>query len=298
MLIETLTQYPITYSIGIFCFGLIFGSFINVVAHRLPKILETVWTQQCCEFLKEKYPNSECCPQSISALGNQSTYNLCLPTSHCPQCQQSIAWHDNIPLLGFILLRGKCRSCKKKIPWSYPIVELFAGLYLSFAAFMFGPSLIFLGAGIFGLTLLTLTIIDFRHHLLPDNITLPLLWLGLIFNIFGTFTTLQSAVIGAITGYLILWTVYQIFKIITKKEGMGFGDFKLLAAIGAWLGWNQLPFVIFSSSVLGCITGIILIIRGQHKDTPFAFGPYLALSAILALFWGHDIFQYYLTFWY
>lgn len=267
-------------------FGLIVGSFLNVVIHRLPKMMEREWIQQCQELQNPDADHIE----------DHERYNLILPRSTCPDCGHKITALENIPLVSYAFLRGKCSSCKAIISLRYPLVEALTGLLAAAVAWKFGVSIITVGALLFTFSLIALTFIDFDTHLLPDDITLPLLWLGLLFNIGGSFTDLHSAVIGAMAGYLILWNIYWLFKLITGKEGMGYGDFKLLAAIGAWFGWQMLPAVILLSSIVGSIIGIGLMILAKHgRDVPIPFGPYLALGGIAALFWGPQLSRFYLA---
>lgn len=262
--------------------GLLVGSFLNVAIHRLPKMMEREWREQYAEF-------------SGQEITPQPPYNLRLPRSACPHCGHSISALENIPVISYLLLRGKCKKCHAPISPRYPIVEAISGLLCAFAAWHFGFSAAAVGAIIFIWALIALTFIDFDTQLLPDDITLPLLWLGLLFNMFGTFTSLSQAVAGAMVGYLALWSVYWLFKLVTGKEGMGYGDFKLLAAIGAWLGWQQLPLVIMLSSVVGAVVGITLIVVARHgRNIPIPFGPYLAGGGLIALFWGTQLTQAYL----
>jgi leader peptidase (prepilin peptidase)/N-methyltransferase len=256
--------------------GLCIGSFLNVVVHRLPKMMEREWREQCAELAG-----------APAAPAPQGRYNLLVPRSACPACGQRISAVQNIPILSWLALRGRCAACGTRIAVRYPLVELAAGLISAYAAWRYGPTLAALGAAAFGWVLLSLAVIDLDTQLLPDDITLPLLWAGLLVNLGGLFAPLGTAVIGAVAGYLALWLVYWAFKLVTGKEGMGHGDFKLLAAIGAWLGWQKLPLVILLSSVVGAAVGIALIViarRGREKPIPF--GPYLAAAGLIALFWG------------
>jgi leader peptidase (prepilin peptidase)/N-methyltransferase len=262
--------------------GLMVGSFLNVVIYRLPKIMEREWREQCAEFSGQK---SKPLPP----------YNLRMPRSACPHCGHQISALENIPIISYLLLRGQCKQCHAPISLRYPLVEASSGLLCAFAAWHFGFSATTLGALLFIWSMLALTFIDFDTQLLPDSITLPLLWLGLLFNLYGTYTSLNLAVAGAMVGYLSLWSVYWLFKLITGKEGMGFGDFKLLAAIGAWLGWQLLPLVIILSSVVGAVVGITLIAVARHgRNIPIPFGPYLAGGGLIALFWGPQLTHSYL----
>ncbi|MCP5163029.1 MAG: prepilin peptidase [Hahellaceae bacterium] len=265
-----------------FIFGLTIGSFLNVVIYRLPKMMERDWKLQCYEMLEQTAP----------ALPR---ITLSTPNSTCPSCGHEIRPWENIPVLSYLFLKGKCSGCKNPISARYPIIELTSGILSVITIYHFGPTL----AGLAGLfmvwTLITLTMIDFDTQLLPDSMTLPLLWSGLILNFYGTFTTLEAALWGAVAGYLSLWSVYWLFKLLTGKEGMGYGDFKLLAALGAWLGWQQLPAIILLSSLVGAVVGIALIIfQGRDKSIPIPFGPYLAAAGWLAMLWGQDITNAYL----
>lgn len=259
--------------------GLCIGSFLNVVIHRLPKMMERDWREQCAELAATPAPPLP-----------PGRYNLVVPRSACPACGQRITALQNIPVLSWALLGGKCAACGARISTRYPVVELAAGLIGAYAAWRYGPTLQALGAMSFGWALLALALIDLDTQLLPDDITLPLLWAGLLLNLGEIFVPLGTAVIGAAAGYLALWLVYWGFKLATGKEGMGHGDFKLLAAIGAWLGWHKLPLVILLSSVVGAAVGIALIVLARHsREKPIPFGPYLAAAGLIALFWGDVI---------
>jgi leader peptidase (prepilin peptidase)/N-methyltransferase len=262
--------------------GLMVGSFLNVVIHRLPKMMEREWHAQCAELSGE-------------SISESAPYNLLVPRSACPHCQHAIGALENIPVISYLMLRGKCQGCGAHISARYPIVEILSGILSAYAAWHFGFGLEAGAALIMVWALIALTFIDFDTQLLPDAITLPLLWLGLLLNINATFTSLTDAVIGAIAGYLVLWSVYWLFKLVTGKEGMGYGDFKLLAAIGAWLGWTMLPLTILLSSLVGAVVGIVLIVVAKHgRNIPIPFGPYLAGGGLIALFWGQPLTQSYL----
>ena len=262
--------------------GLALGSFINVVIHRLPRMLENDWAAQCAELRGEPAPTA-------------APLSLAFPRSHCPSCNHPISVLENIPLLSWAWLRGKCSACHARISARYPLVELLTGIGVAYCAIRFGATLAGLGAVVFLCALIAACCIDFDTQFLPDAITLPLLWLGLLINIPGTFVDLQSAVIGAAAGYLSLWSVFWLFKFATGKEGMGYGDFKLLAAIGAWTGWKMLPLVILASSVIGAAVGISLIVLARHgREVPIPFGPYLAGAGAVALFWGPQLTREYL----
>lgn len=273
---------PAAFALAAGLFGLMVGSFLNVVIHRLPKMMERDWYCQCAELRGEEIAPAE-------------PLTLATPRSRCPHCGHQITALENIPILSWLVLRGACSACKAPISIRYPIVEAVTGLMTAFAAWHFGFGWAAAGAILFVWAMIALTGIDFDTQLLPDSITLPLIWLGLLFNIGGTFTSLTSAVIGAVAGYLSLWSVYWGFKLATGKEGMGFGDFKLLAAIGAWLGWQMLPLTILLSSFVGAVVGVALIVLAKRgRNVPIPFGPYLAAAGLLALFWGKPLNQTYL----
>jgi len=273
---------PATFISFAVILGLLFGSLLNVIIYRMPKIMEREWHNSCLVLLGKEVPE-------------QTAFSLSYPRSSCPKCHHPISALENIPIISYLVLRGKCKACQNKISMRYPLVETMTGALLGLIAYQFGYTFTTIFAWAFTLALIALTFIDFDTQLLPDDITLPLLWLGLLFNLDGGFTDLQSAVIGAATGYLILWSIYWLFKIVTKKEGMGYGDFKLLAAIGAWFGWQLIPAVILLSSLLGATIGIILIVwRGQTTQTAIPFGPFLALGGIAALFFGKQLTYFYL----
>lgn len=264
--------------------GLCIGSFLNVVIHRLPKMMEGEWRAQCAEL------GAPAAPQART--GDPERFNLMVPRSRCPSCGHGITALENVPVVSWLILRGKCSACAAPISARYPAVEIAAGAAAAYAAWRYGFSLAALGAMAFCWVMIALAFIDLDTQLLPDDLTLPLLWGGLALNLGGTFAPLHSAVIGAIAGYLSLWLVYWAFKLATGKEGMGFGDFKLLAAIGAWLGWQALPLVILLSSVVGAAAGISLMLFTKHgRDHPIPFGPYLAAAGLIALFWGAEITQ-------
>jgi len=257
--------------------GLLVGSFLNVVIHRLPKMLEADWKQQCALLLDQEPETAE-------------TITLSTPNSTCPHCGHAIKPWENIPVLSYLFLKGKCSQCKQGISIRYPLVELATGILSVMVIMHFGFTWSGGAALLLTWTLIALTMIDADTQLLPDNLTLPLLWLGLIGNYFGLFTDLESALWGAIAGYLSLWTVYQLFKLLTGKEGMGFGDFKLLGALGAWMGWQILPLVILLSSVVGAVIGIgMILVRGKDRNIPIPFGPYLAIAGWIALIYGDQL---------
>jgi len=265
--------------------GLMVGSFLNVVIYRLPIMMQRGWKQECQEFLE--------LPVSGQA---EETFNLSLPGSHCPACNAEIKALQNIPVLSYLLLKGKCANCQTSISIRYPVIEALTGVLSVVVAYQLGGQIETLFALILTWTLIALSGIDFDHQLLPDNITLPILWLGLFLSLFNIFTDPVSSIIGAIAGYLFLWTIYQLFKLLTGKEGMGYGDFKLLALFGAWLGWQYLPLIILLSSLVGAIIGTSMIIFVQRdKNVPIPFGPYLAIAGWIALLWGEQINTLYLS---
>lgn len=270
--------------------GLLIGSFLNVVIYRLPKMMETEWRQQCSELLCDQ--ENPVTPRTIES---KEVFNLAFPTSHCPVCNHSIRAWENIPVVSYLFLRGKCSACKTPISLRYPIIELVTGILSAVVIYFFGLSYLGLAALVFTWCLIALTMIDVDTQLLPDDITLPLLWLGLIINSFGWVVPLEDAVWGAIGGYLSLWSVYWLFKLVTGKEGMGYGDFKLLGALGAWMGWQMLPQIILLSSFVGAVLGITMIlIKGRDKNIPIPFGPYLAIAGWIAFLWGDYINRTYL----
>ncbi|WP_025367580.1 prepilin peptidase [Thioalkalivibrio paradoxus] len=278
------TEVPAAWAIpAVAVLGLIVGSFLNVVIHRLPRMMQREWEHEARAILEQ--PEAPESPR----------YDLWWPRSQCPHCGRAIRARENIPVLSFLLLRARCPGCGGRISWQYPLVELLT-------AALFAVTVWQLGVGIAGLAALALTGVliaaagvDARTTLLPDQLTLPLLWLGLVANLFGLFTDLESAVIGAVAGYLALWAVYHGFRLLTGKEGMGFGDFKLLAALGAWLGWQALPLILLLASLAGAIVGIALILlRGRDRNVPIPFGPYLAAAGWLALIWGDTLIAAYL----
>jgi len=272
------------YLIGLF--GLLVGSFLNVVIVRLPKMLQNDWEQECKVILNRK-------PSPAAA-----TFNLCFPRSQCCHCKTQLSWYDNIPLLSYLFLKGRSRCCKKAISWRYPLVELLSALVSFFVASCFIDSPQLIPVLILSLSLIVLSFIDFEHSILPDCITLPLLWLGLILSAFNIIQTPANAILGAAAGYLSLWSIYWIFKLITGKEGLGYGDFKLLALFGAWLGFAAIPFILFVASITGSIVGLTLILGfNRPRSLPLAFGPYLVLGGWLALmFQPQNQFYQQLTF--
>ena len=275
------TEPPLWIGLSVLL-GLLIGSFLNVVVHRLPRMMERDWAAQCAELAgREPEP--------------QPVFNLAKPRSHCPSCRAQITALQNLPLVSWLALRGRCASCAVAIPVRYPLVEAATGAIAGFLAWHYGFGPAALLAFVFCATLLALALIDFDTQVLPAGLTLPLLWAGLLVNIWGVFAPLQEAVVGAVAGYLSLWVVYWGFKLITGREGMGYGDFKLLAAIGAWLGWQALPLVILLSSLAGAVIGIALIAAARMgRSVPMPFGPYLVIAGVVALVWGDGLIAGYL----
>ncbi|AMP16924.1 prepilin peptidase [Collimonas pratensis] len=265
-------------------FGLLIGSFLNVVIHRLP-------------IMMQRESDNYVAHESGQPLPHTDRYNLVVPRSACPQCKHQIGALENVPVLSYLALRGKCASCKTPISARYPIVEAFTGALSALLIWHFGSGWAGLATLVFAYLLIAMTFIDADTQLLPDDLTLPLLWLGLLLNISGLFAPLSEAVIGAAAGYLSLWLIYWAFKLLTGKEGMGYGDFKLLAALGAWLGWKMLPIIILFSSLVGAVVGLVLIIVARRgRDIPIPFGPYLAAAGLLALLYGRTIMETYFNF--
>lgn len=276
---------PVYYLFAISLLGLVVGSFLNVVIHRLPKMMEKDWRSQCLSFLEMEEEQK-----------TEARYSLSQPPSHCPKCNHPISPFENIPLISFLLQRGKCRHCGEPISWRYPIIELTSAVLSGIIAYHFGMS----SAAIFALlltwALIALTVIDLDHQLLPDSITLPFLWLGLLLSTQSIFIDMHASIFGAAVGYLSLWSIYWVFKLVTGKEGMGYGDFKLLALFGAWLGWQSLPLIILLSAGVGAVVGISLILFKNHqRQQPIPFGPYLAVAGWIAMLWGEQITKAYLN---
>jgi leader peptidase (prepilin peptidase) / N-methyltransferase len=263
--------------------GLVVGSFLNVVAYRVPIMMERAWRANCEELKTQSFT-----PPANAAEGKR--FDLWWPPSTCPGCGHAIAAQHNVPVLGFLWLKGRCASCGAKISPRYPIVEAVAAVLGIVVAYTFGPTWQTVAALGFAWTLLALTLIDLDHKLLPDSLTLPLLWAGLLVNVGELFAPLSSSVLGAAAGYLALWSLYKVFKLVTGKEGMGYGDFKLFAALGAWLGWQLLPLVILLSALVGSVVGIALIaFGGRSSQSAIPFGPYLAGAGFIALLWGERL---------
>ena len=281
MLDFVLGSAPLLYAVA-FLFGTIIGSFLNVVILRLPALLEHDWRCQCRELL-ELEDDSEERPPGIA-----------FARSRCPDCGHGIRPYENIPLVSYLALGGKCSSCKSRISIRYPLVELTTALLFVLTVWHFGPTLQGLTALVLTAFLIAMTGIDIDHQLLPDNLTLPLMWGGILLSFWSVHTDLASSVIGAASGYLLLWSIYHLFRLLTGKEGMGYGDFKLLAALGAWMGWQMLPLIVLLSSVVGALVGLALMASGRLKrDKPMPFGPFIAAAGWIALIWGQRIIDFY-----
>ncbi|EGT3628017.1 prepilin peptidase [Morganella morganii] len=297
---QPLVQNPWLFIALSFIFAATIGSFLNVVIHRFPVMMKREWQQECNQYLQEYHEDIvkkiriDQLNKPIDAFPEK--YNLVVPGSACPKCKTSIKpWH-NLPILGWLILKGKCAACNAPISSRYPVIEFITGLLIATLAWHFGPSWQFIFASILTFALVALTGIDLDEMLLPDQMTLPLLWLGLIINLNHTFASPTDAIIGAAAGYLSLWSIFWLFKILTGKEGMGYGDFKLLAVFGAWLGWQMLPLVILLSSLVGAVVGITMIVSKRLKQgNPIPFGPYIAAAGWIALLFGQQIVDWYLS---
>lgn len=283
-LIQLLDNAPIFFLLSVGLFGLLVGSFLNVVILRLPVMMEREWRAQCAEL--------EAGEAAPAAPGER--FDLVTPRSRCPSCGHLITALENVPVLSWLVLRGRCSACGTRISPRYPIIEAMTAALSVVVAWHFGPGWELLAALALTWALIALSVIDIDHQLLPDSIVLPFLWLGLILNLTGLFTDIGSAVIGAVAGYLSLWSIYWLFKLMTGKEGMGHGDFKLLALFGAWMGWQFLLPVVLISSLVGAVIGITLILaRGRDRNIPIPFGPYLAIAGFITLLWGRDLVEGY-----
>ena len=277
-------QYPALFLVTLFVLGAVVGSFLNVVIYRLPIMMQREWRQDCLEFLEQP------------AEAGQDIFNLSVPRSRCGNCGHQITALENIPLISYLALGGKCSSCKTRISIQYPLVELFTAIVSVIVGWKFGVSLQTAAALFMTWCLIAASGIDIGHKLLPDSITLPLLWLGILLSLFNVFVDLETSVIGAMAGYMSLWSVFILFKIVTGKEGMGHGDFKLLAMIGAWLGWKPLLVVILTSSVVGAIVGIsMIVLKITERGTQIPFGPYLAAAGWMTLLWGETLMRFYFS---
>ncbi len=281
-LLSVFDQYPAVYLACLFVIGLTVGSFLNVVIYRLPVMMQREWKRDCLEFLEQP------------PLAEDEVFNLSRPRSRCGHCGHPISALENIPLLSYIVLGGKCAACRTPISIQYPLVELFTGIVTLVVGWQFGVSAAALAALLLTWCLIAASGIDIGHKLLPDSITLPLMWLGILLAFFDVFVNQQDSVLGAMAGYMSLWSIFILFKLITGKEGMGHGDFKLLAALGAWTGWKMLFVIVLTSSVVGAIVGITLILlKRNERGAQIPFGPYLAAAGWLALLWGHDLMHFY-----
>lgn len=281
-LVVLFEQYPTAYLVCIFVLGLCVGSFLNVVIYRLPIMMQKEWRHDCLEFLEQP------------ADSESEKFNLTVPRSRCGQCGHAISALENIPILSYLFLRGKCVECKTPISMQYPIVELFTALVSLLVAWHFGVSVQALAALVFSWCLIAAGGIDIGHKLLPDSITLPLLWFGILLAYFDVFVDLETSVLGVIFGYMSLWSIFIIFKLVTGKEGMGHGDFKLLAMLGAWVGWKMLFVIVLTSSVVGATVGVTMILlKKNERGTQIPFGPYLAAAGWLSLLWGPQLLQFY-----
>ncbi len=294
--------YWVTPALTLVCaavFGLLVGSFLNVVIHRLPLMMQAQWEAEAAELAEAQAPATagELAKDQATAGADPAAgepFNLVVPRSRCPHCGHRITALENIPVLSWLWLRGRCSACKAPIPVRYPLIETLSALLALAAIWQYGLTLAGIGAVGLCFALIALAFIDIDTQLLPDDITLPLLWAGLLLNLFGAFVPLQDAVIGAMAGYLLLWSIYWLFKLATGKEGMGYGDFKLLAALGAWFGWQAIPAIILLASVVGAVVGIALMVFARHgRDIPIPFGPYLAGAGALTLFFSQPLMALY-----
>lgn len=283
---DILSANPMLLTFAAAVVGLIIGSFLNVVIYRLPKMMEADWQQQCKEYLGQVSEQDE----------KPARFDLVSPGSRCPHCQQEIPFYRNIPVVSFLLQRGRCANCKAKISWRYPLVEILTAVLTVAVVVKFGVTWQALAAMLLTWVLITLALIDFDTQLLPDSMTLPMIWLGLILSLIPLYVDSVASIVGAVCGYMLLWSVFHLFKLVTGKEGMGFGDFKLLAMLGAWLGWKMIPLIILLSSFAGAVIGILLVVfKGHNKEHPIPFGPYLAIAGWGALMFGENIVQHYLN---
>jgi leader peptidase (prepilin peptidase)/N-methyltransferase len=288
---DVFQQHPLLFLCTVALLGLVVGSFLNVVIHRVPIMMKNAWEDECREWLNTD-SGAATGPASAAA---RTSYNLVVPRSQCPACGRGITPVENIPIISYLMLRGRCAGCGTPISVRYPAIEAITAILSLAAAWHFGFGWETAAALIFTWALIALAGIDFETRLLPDSITVSLLWLGLLVNMGEIFTDLQSSVLGAVFGYLSLWGVYHLFKLLTGKEGMGYGDFKLLAALGAWGGWQLLPLIVLLASVVGAVVGLALIvIKGRDQNVPIPFGPYLAVAGWIALLWGADVNHWYL----
>lgn len=288
---ELFTQSPLIFIAVTFAVALLIGSFLNVVIHRLPMMMEREWREQCDEIAKT--------PSANLPTGR---FDLVFPRSHCPSCEKKITAWQNVPILSYLLLGGQCANCKKPISVRYPLVEILTAVLAALVAYRFGFGWEALMAILMTFALVSISMIDFDHQLIPDSIVLPLVWVGLAMSLFhpmsgseALFVAPKDSIVGAMAGYLSLWSIYQLFKMATGKEGMGYGDFKLLAALGAWLGWQVLPIIILMSAAVGAITGVAFVVFRRHdRNLPIPFGPYLAAAGWITMLYGDSIMNFYL----
>jgi leader peptidase (prepilin peptidase)/N-methyltransferase len=284
--VQFLQTHPAAYYVVVATLGLCFGSFMNVVVYRLPIMIERQW-QAYCEDLFGRDGDLTGKPAA--------RFDLAKPDSHCTQCNHQIRWYENIPVVSYVFLRGCCNHCGAKISMRYPVIETATAILFVMVAIEYGVTIKAIAGMVLGFYLLAMSMIDYDKQLLPDALTLPLLWLGLLLSIWEVNVDMQSSIIGAAAGYLSLWSIYHVFRLVTGKEGMGYGDFKLLAVLGAWVGWQLLPVIILLSSFAGAVIGLsLMVLRNRHKDHPIPFGPYLAIAGWLAFMWGEEILNSYL----
>jgi len=289
-IINLLESQPVTFITTALILGLLVGSFLNVVIYRLPVMMNKDWQQQCQELLHPEDTSTE-------ATKKTEAFNLYTPRSRCPKCNHKITALENIPIFSYLFLKGKCSSCAEPISPRYALIELLTGVLTAVVAWHFGFSWQAGAAMLLTWALIAMSFIDIDHQLLPDDITLPWLWLGLILSLFPVFIDTHTSIIGAAAGYLSLWGIFWLFKLLTGKEGMGYGDFKLLALLGAWMGWQLLPVIVLLSSIVGAVIGIAMIVTlGRDRNIPIPFGPYLAAAGWIAMLWGHDITDAYLSY--
>lgn len=301
-LIIAFEQNPTIFYGAVALFSLLIGSFLNVVIYRLPKMMEQGWYKECREFLADELAENKSTPKKNDVKDNQTNQSsqeeitLSKPTSTCPKCGHLIHFYENVPVISWIFLRGKCSQCKNKISIRYPAIELITAVLSTVVAVHYGVTSTTLFIILLTYALICLTMIDFDHMLLPDQITLPLLWLGLLVNLNGSIVSLEEAVIGAVVGYLSLYSIFWLFKLLTGKDGMGHGDFKLVALFGAWIGWQLLPVLILMASAVGAVIGISLMLFKNHqRGQAIPFGPYLAIAGWITMLWGNNIWSWYLS---
>nr|VFK24856.1 MAG: type 4 prepilin peptidase 1 Aspartic peptidase. MEROPS family A24A [Candidatus Kentron sp. MB] len=293
-LIDYLRIHPSAFPLVSVLLGIIVGSFLNVVIWRLPIMLERAWRRQCQAFFREVYPRALVDVSENSKAVEEAPFNLLLPRSQCPNCAHTLWAWENIPVLSYLLLRGRCSACRAPISARYPFIELLSGVMAGIVAWQAGFGIPAVGALVLTWVLIALAFIDWDRQQLPDEITLPTLWLGLAFNLFGVYASIEDGIIGAMLGYGVLWSVYWLFRLWTGKEGMGHGDFKLLGMVGAWLGWQSLPATILIASMMGALVGMgLILLRGHDRNIPIPFGPYLAIAAWITLLWGEEMMEWY-----